>query len=166
MLARTPDKVLPNGKSIPQISCFVVETAWPGVERVRRSTLHGPAWHRQRLVTFKNVRVPAENMIGKPGEGLKIALATLNVGRLGLPAAAIGVGMAFVDDARWWVTTRQQWGQPVGKHQAIARMVSSYAAHLFAMKSMVYLTCALADHKNVDIRLEAAAAKYFCSETL
>ena len=74
--------------------------------------------------------------------------------------------MAFVDDARWWVTTRQQWGQPVGKHQAIARMVSSYAAHLFAMKSMVYLTCALADRKNVDIRLEAAAAKYFCSETL
>ena len=74
--------------------------------------------------------------------------------------------MAFVDDARWWITTRQQWGQPVGKHQAIAKMVSSYAAHLFAMKSMVYLTCALADRKNVDIRLEAAAAKYFCSETL
>jgi hypothetical protein len=117
-------------------------------------------------VTFTDVVVPAENMIGKPGEGLKIALATLNIGRLGLPAAGIGVGMAFVDDARWWITVRQQWGQPVGKHQAIAKMVSNYAAHLFAMKSMVYLTCALADRKNVDIRLEAAAAKYFCSETL
>ncbi len=166
VLARTPDKQLPNGKMIPQISCFVVETAWPGVERVRRSTFMGLRGIANGSVTFKNVRVPAENIIGKPGEGLKIALATLNVGRLGLPAAAIGVGMAFVDDARWWITTRQQWGQPVGKHQAIARMVSSYAAHLFAMKSMVYLTCALADHKNVDIRLEAAAAKYFCSETL
>ena len=166
VLARTPDKELPGGKKIPQISCFVVETAWPGVERVRRSTFMGLRGIANGSVTFKNVRVPAENIIGKPGEGLKIALATLNVGRLGLPAAAIGVGMAFVDDARWWVTTRQQWGQPVGKHQAIARMVSSYAAHLFAMKSMVYLTCALADRKNVDIRLEAAAAKYFCSETL
>ena len=166
VLARTPDKELPNGKKVPQISCFVVETAWPGVERVRRSTFMGLRGIANGSVTFKDVVVPAENMIGKPGEGLKIALATLNVGRLGLPAAGIGVGMAFVEDARWWITTRQQWGQPVGKHQAIAKMVGTYAAHLFAMKSMVYLTCAFADHKNADIRLEAAAAKYFCSETL
>jgi alkylation response protein AidB-like acyl-CoA dehydrogenase len=166
VLARTPDKELPNGKKVPQISCFVVETAWPGVERVRRSTFMGLRGIANGSVTFKDVRVPAENIIGKPGEGLKIALATLNVGRLGLPAAGIGVGMAFVEDARWWITVRQQWGQPVGKHQAIAKMVSNYAAHLFAMKSMVYLTCAFADRKNVDIRLEAAAAKYFCSETL
>jgi alkylation response protein AidB-like acyl-CoA dehydrogenase len=166
VLARTPDKELPNGKKVPQITCFVVETAWPGVERVRRSTFMGLRGIANGSVTFKDVVVPAENMIGKPGEGLKIALATLNVGRLGLPAAGIGVGMAFVEDARWWITTRQQWGQPVGKHQAIAKMVGTYAAHLFAMKSMVYLTCAFADHKNADIRLEAAAAKYFCSETL
>jgi alkylation response protein AidB-like acyl-CoA dehydrogenase len=166
VLARTPDKVLPDGRKVPQISCFVVETAWPGVERARRSKFMGLRGIANGVVTFTDVRVPAENMIGKPGEGLKIALATLNVGRLGLPAAGIGVGMAFVEDARWWITTRKQWGQPVGKHQAIAKMVANYAAHLFAMKSMVYLTCALADHKNVDIRLEAAAAKYFCSETL
>ncbi len=166
VLARTPDKELPNGKKVPQISCFVVETAWPGVERVRRSTFMGLRGIANGSVTFTDVVVPAENMIGKPGEGLKIALATLNVGRLGLPAAGIGVGMAFVEDARWWITARQQWGQSVGKHQAIAKMVANYAAHLFAMKSMVYLTCAFADHKNADIRLEAAAAKYFCSETL
>jgi alkylation response protein AidB-like acyl-CoA dehydrogenase len=166
VLARTPDKVLPDGRKVPQISCFVVETAWPGVDRARRSTFMGLRGIANGVVTFTDVRVPAENMIGKPGEGLKIALATLNVGRLGLPAAGIGVGMAFVEDARWWITTRQQWGQPVGKHQAIAKMVGNYAAHLFAMKSMVYLTCAFADHKNADIRLEAAAAKYFCSETL
>jgi hypothetical protein len=136
------------------------------VERARRSKFMGLRGIANGVVTFTDVRVPAENMIGKPGEGLKIALATLNVGRLGLPAAGIGVGMAFIEDARWWITTRKQWGQPVGKHQAIAKMVANYAAHLFAMKSMVYLTCALADRKSVDIRLEAAAAKYFCSETL
>ena len=118
VLARTPDKVLPNGKTLPQISCFVVETAWPGVERVRRSRFMGLRGIANGVVTFKDVRVPAENLIGKPGEGLRIALATLNVGRLGIPAAAIGGGMAFVD------------------------------------------------RKNADIRLEAAAAKYFCSETL
>jgi hypothetical protein len=166
VLARTPDKVLPNGKKVPQISCFVVETAWPGVERVRRSKFMGLHGIANGAITFKDVKVPAENMIGKPGEGLKIALATLNVGRLGLPAAGIGSGMAYVEDAKWWINTRQQWGQPVGRHQAISKMVANYTAHLFAMKAMVYLTCAFADRKKADIRLEAAAAKYFCSETL
>ena len=166
VLARTPDKVLPNGKSLPQISCFVVETAWPGVERVRRSRFMGLRGIANGVVAFKDVKVPAENLIGKPGEGLKIALATLNVGRLGIPAAAIGGGMALVDDAKWWTSTRQQWGQPVGKHQAVAKMIAGYMAQLFAMKAMVNVACAFADHKNADIRLEAAAAKYWCSETL
>ena len=166
VLARTPDKVLPNGKTLPQISCFVVETAWPGVERVRRSRFMGLRGIANGVVTFKDVKIPAGNLIGKPGEGLKIALATLNVGRLGISAAAIGAGMALVEDAKWWTTTRQQWGQPIGKHQAVARLVSNYMAQLFAMKAMVYAACAFADHKNADIRLEAAAAKYWCSETL
>jgi alkylation response protein AidB-like acyl-CoA dehydrogenase len=166
VLARTPDKVLPNGKSVPQISCFVVETSWPGVERTRRSRFMGLRGIANGIVSFRDVRVPAENLVGRPGEGLKIALATLNVGRLGLPAAAIGGGMALVDDARWWTSTRQQWGQPVGKHQAVARLIATYMAQLFAMKAMVYVACAFADHQNADIRLEAAAAKYYCSETL
>jgi len=166
VLARTPDKVLPNGKSLPQISCFVVEMAWPGVQRVRRSRFMGLRGIANGVVTFKDVKVPAENLVGKPGEGLKIALATLNVGRLSLPAAAIGGGSAQVEDARWWTSTRQQWGQPVGKHQAVAKMTANYMAQLFAMKAMVKVTCSFADHKNADIRLEAAAAKYYCSETL
>jgi alkylation response protein AidB-like acyl-CoA dehydrogenase len=166
VLARTPDKVLPNGKALPQITCFIVETSWPGVEIARRSRFMGLRALANGVVTFEDVRVPVENMIGKPGEGLKIALATLNVGRLGIPAAAIGGGMALVEDAKWWTSTRQQWGQPVGKHQAVAKMVSGVMAQLFAMKAMVQVACAFADHKNADIRLEAAAAKYWCSETL
>jgi alkylation response protein AidB-like acyl-CoA dehydrogenase len=166
VLARTPDKVLPNGKSVPQISCFVVETAWPGVTRVRRSRFMGLRGIANGVVAFRDVKVPLDNLVGKPGEGLKIALATLNVGRLSIPAAAVGGGMALLDDARWWISTRQQWGQAVGKHQAVAKMISSYTAQLFAMKAMVGVACAFADHKNADIRLEAAAAKYFCSETL
>jgi hypothetical protein len=166
VLARTPDKVLPNGKALPQITCFIVETSWPGVEIARRSRFMGLRALANGVVTFEDVKVPVENMIGKPGEGLKIALATLNVGRLGIPAAAIGGGMALVEDAKWWTSTRQQWGQPVGKHQAVAKMVSGVMAQLFAMKAMVQVACAFADHKNADIRLEAAAAKYWCSETL
>jgi alkylation response protein AidB-like acyl-CoA dehydrogenase len=166
VLARTPDKVLPNGKSLPQISCFIVETAWPGVERVRRSRFMGLRGLANGVVAFKDVKVPAENLIGKTGEGLKIALATLNVGRLGIPAAAIGGGMALVEDAKWWTSTRHQWGQAIGKHQAVAKMSSGVMAQLFAMKAMVGVACAFADQKKADIRLEAAAAKYWCSETL
>ncbi|HSN46477.1 MAG TPA: acyl-CoA dehydrogenase family protein [Casimicrobiaceae bacterium] len=166
VLARTPDKVLPNGKKLPQISCFIVEKNWPGVECVHTCRFMGLRGIANGTLVFKDVKIPAENLIGKPGEGLKIALATLNVGRIALPAAGIGVGMAFIDDCRWWTTTRQQWGQPVGKHQSISKMMANYAAHLFAMKSMVYLTVAFADRKDADIRLEAAAAKYYCSETL
>lgn len=166
VLAKTPDKVLPNGKSIPQISAFVVETNMPGVERVHRCKFMGLRGIANGALIFKNVKVPKENLVGKPGMGLKIALSTLNVGRLGLPAAGVGTGMAFIDDCKWWTTTRVQWGQSVGKHQSISKKIANYAASLFSMKSMVYLTCAFADKKNADIRLEAAAAKYYCSETL
>ncbi len=166
VLAKTPDKVLPNGKSIPQISAFVVETNMPGVERVHRCKFMGLRGIANGALIFKNVKVPKENMVGKPGMGLKIALSTLNVGRLGLPAAGVGTGMAFIDDATWWANSRVQWGQSVGKHQSISKKLANYAASLFSMKAMVYLTCAFADKKNADIRLEAAAAKYYCSETL
>jgi len=103
-------------------------------------------------------------MIGKPGMGLKIALTTLNTGRLGLPAAGIGTLKMFIRDMEQWTTQRVQWGQSVGKHQSISRKIALYTAHLFAMQAMVSLTCAFADNKGADIRLEAAAAKYFCSE--
>lgn len=166
VLARTPDKELPNGKKLPQISCFIVESSWPGIACPHVCRFMGLRGIANGTITFKDVKVPAENMIGKAGEGLKIALATLNVGRVALPAAGIGVGMAFIDDCRWWTTTRQQWGQPIGKHQSISKMIANYSANLFAMKSMVYLTCAFADRKDADIRLEAASAKYYCSETL
>lgn len=166
VLARTPDKVLASGKKIPQITAFVVESNMPGFERVRRCEFMGLRGIANAALTFRDVKVPVENMIGKPGQGLKIALSTLNVGRLGLPAAGLGAAKAFVDECQWWTTSRVQWGQSVGKHQSISKKIANYAANLFSMQSMVSLTCAFADMKDADIRLEAAAAKYYCSETL
>jgi len=166
VLARTPDKVLANGKKIPQITAFVVESNMPGFERARRCEFMGLRGIANAALVLRNVKVPVENMIGKPGQGLKIALSTLNVGRLGLPAAGLGTGRAFLEECQWWSTSRVQWGQSVGKHQSVTKMIANYAASLFSMQSMVSLTCALADKQNADIRLEAAAAKYYCSETL
>lgn len=164
VMARTPDKISKSGKPIPQISTFIVEMNWEGVEVVRRCQFMGLRGIANGALTFKNVKVPAENMIGKPGQGLKIALTTLNTGRLGLPAAGIGTLKMFIRELEDWTTSRVQWGQPVGRHQSISKKIAFYTAHLFAMQSMVSLTCAFADHKGADIRLEASAAKYFCSE--
>lgn len=177
VLARTPDKISKSGKPIPQITAFIVDLKdglnkvydggdgkEDGFHRVRRCQFMGLRGIANGALVLRNVKVPVENMIGKPGQGLKIALSTLNVGRLGLPAASIGGVKTMIDECQWWITNRVQWGVPIGKHQAIAKMVANMAAHVFAMQSIVSLTCAFADKSNADIRLEAAAAKYFCSE--
>jgi alkylation response protein AidB-like acyl-CoA dehydrogenase len=166
VMAKTPDKVLSNGKKIPQISAFIVEMDWEGVIIERRCQFMGLRAIMNGCISFKDVKVPAENIIGKPGQGLKIALTTLNTGRLGLPAAGIGAIKKFLPECEWWCNTRVQWGRPVGQHQSISRKIAVIAADLMAMQSMVSLTCAFADNESADIRLEAAAAKYFCSETV
>ena len=170
VMARTPDKISKSGKSIPQISAFVVEVRdengneLPGFKAERRCQFMGLRGIANGALTFRDMKVPTENLIGKPGMGLKIALSTLNTGRLGLPAAGIGTLKLFINELEEWANNRVQWGRSVGKHQSISRKIAIYTAHLFAMQSMVSLTCAFADRKNADIRLEAAAAKYFCSE--
>lgn len=164
VMAKTPPKIK-NGKEIPQISAFIVETNWPGVEVIKRCRFMGLKGLSNGMLQFNNVRVPSENLIGKPGMGLKIALTTLNTGRLGVPAAGAGSLKSFLRDAEWWASTRVQWGVPIGKHQSITKKIANFAADTFAMQAMVQVTCSFADRKNADIRLEAAAAKYFCTET-
>ncbi len=154
-----------NGKEITQISSFIVEKDTPGLELAHRCKFMGLKGLSNGLLIFNNVKVPAENLIGKPGQGLKIALTTLNAGRLGIPAAAAGSCKKFLLDCEEWVNSRVQWGVPIGKHQSIARKIATMAADTYAMESLVYMTCSFADRKNADIRLEAAAAKYFCTET-
>ena len=128
ILAKTPDKVLPSGKKIPQISAFVLDTKDPSLKVYENSDGEEDGFHRARGCRFmgmrgianaalvlKNIKVPAESLIGKPGQGLKIALSTLNIGRLGLPAAGIGSVKAYIDECQQWTSTRVQWGVPVGK---------------------------------------------------
>lgn len=165
VMALTPPKIV-KGKERKQISCFVVETNSPGFSVKNKCKFMGLRGLSNGLLTFKDVKVPAENLIGKPGEGLKIALMTLNVGRLGIPAASTGTAKRILSDCEGWVNERVQWGVPIGKHQSIARKISNMAANTFAMDSVVWLTCAFADKENADIRLEAAIAKYFCTETI
>jgi alkylation response protein AidB-like acyl-CoA dehydrogenase len=160
VMARTP---LP-GK--PQAtSAFIVETDWPGVEIVTRCHFMGLKALYNGVIRFTDVKVPVENLVGEEGKGLKIALTTLNTGRLTLPAACVGLLNRCLEMVLPWSREREQWGQPIGKHAAIAAKLADLAADAFATESLVLYTSALvdADH-SADIRLEAALAKLWGTE--
>ncbi|MFP6582851.1 MAG: acyl-CoA dehydrogenase family protein [Candidatus Hydrogenedentota bacterium] len=163
VMANIPGKIV-NGKERMQISTFIVEKGTPGFETEHICDFTGIRGIMNGVLTFKDVKIPAENIVGKPGEGLKIALTTLNTGRLGMPASSTGGAKLVVRELEKWINERIQWGVPIGKHQAIAKYSANITAQTYAMESMVWLTCSWADKGNADIRLEAAAAKLFCTE--
>jgi alkylation response protein AidB-like acyl-CoA dehydrogenase len=141
------------------ISAFVVECDWPGVVVTHRCRFMGLRALANAALQFTNVRIPKENLIGKEGRGLKIALTTLNTGRLSIPAAVVGGSKNALELSRKWSMARAQWGQEIGKHEAIGVHLADMAGTVFAMEAISDLANTLADKKGYDIRLEAAAAK-------
>ena len=163
VMARTPDRVV-DGKAKNQITAFIVEMNAPGVEVVTRCHFMGLRALYNGVVRFTNVIVPRDAIIGGEGRGLKVALTTLNTGRLTIPAGCVGFMKRCLGYAREWSLERVQWGAPIGRHAAIADKIARIAANAFACEAMVMLTAAMVDRDRADIRIEAAMCKLWGSE--
>src|ERR1700761_5728872 len=146
------------------ISAFVVEPDSPGITVERRNKFMGLRGIENGVTSLHRVRVPSENLIGREGDGLKIALTTLNAGRLSIPAMATGSSKWALKIAREWSAERVQWGKPVAKHEAVARKISFIAATNYALDAVLELSGQMADEGRNDIRIEAALAKLWSSE--
>lgn len=163
LMARTPS-IMKNGREKQQITAFIFETDTPGFETVHRCDFMGIRGIQNGLLRFTNVKIPAENIIGKPGDGLKIALITLVNGRLSIPATSVGGGKKALSYVGGWCKERSQWGAPIGKHQNTAYKLAKIASNTLAMDAVTWLSCGFADSGGQDIRIEAAMAKYFTTE--
>src|SRR5215475_2358854 len=161
VMARVPQS---GGGHRGGITAFVVEGNAPGITVERRNEFMGLRGLENGLTRFHEVVLPATSRIGKEGQGLKIALTTLNTGRLSLPASCVAAGKVATKIAREWSRERVQWGRPVGEHEAVAKKISFIAATTYGLEAVVELSSQLADDKRNDIRIEAALAKLYCSE--
>lgn len=146
------------------ITAFVVEADTPGITVEHRNRFMGLRGMENGVTRFHRVRVPVAHRVGAEGQGLRIALSTLNTGRLSIPAICAGGGKWALKIAREWSTERVQWGRPVGEHEAVAGKIAFIAATTFAMESVFEVSAALADAGQKDVRIEAALAKLWVSE--
>ncbi|MFI5965882.1 acyl-CoA dehydrogenase family protein [Streptomyces asoensis] len=146
------------------ITAFVVEAGSPGITVENRNAFMGLRGIENGVTRFHQVRVPAANRVGPEGAGLKIALTTLNTGRLSLPASCVAAGKWSLKIAREWSAAREQWGRPIAHHEAVGAKISFIAATTFALEAVLDLSSQMADEDRNDIRIEGALAKLIASE--
>lgn len=164
VMAKTPS-ITVRGREKTQITAFIVETKdLPGFRVVHRCSFMGLKGIQNGLLEFKDVKIPKENILWGLGSGLKLALITLNTGRLTVPAACTAMAKKSLVFVRDWSNTRVQWGAPIGQHEAVTAKLSMMAATTFAMDAVTWLSSAMVDRGGTDVRLEAAMAKLFCTE--
>ena len=163
VMARTPDKEI-RGKMRRQVTAMVVDMDTPGVEILHRCRFMGLKALYNGVIRFTDAKVPVENVIGEEGRGLKIALTTLNTGRLTMSGSCTGAAKRCLEWVKEWSNAREQWGSSIGKHAAIADKIAKMAADIFAMESISLLTARMVDMKAGDIRLESAMCKMKTSE--
>ena len=155
---------VPRGEGRGGISAFIVPCDHPGVTVEHRNEFMGLRGIENSVTRFDDVFVPREGLIAGEGDGLKVALSTLNTGRIALPAICVGTAKWAAGVGRDFAAERVQWGQPVGKHEAVAHKLAFIAGTAFGLEAVLDVASRLADDKRNDIRIEAALAKLYASE--
>ena len=143
------------------ITAFLCPCDRAGITVEHRNEFMGLKGIENSVTRFDDVFVPADDVIGGEGKGLRIALTTLNTGRLSLPAFCVSATKYSLKIAREWSAERKQWGQPIGKHDPIAQKLAWLAGTAFGLEAMLDVSSRLADDKRNDIRIEAALAKLY-----
>lgn len=145
------------------ISAFIVETKSPGFQVAKKEKKLGIRGSSCVQITMSDVEVPAENLLHKEGEGYKVALSTLEVGRIGIAAQALGIGAAALEAAVKYSQEREQFGQPISQFQALQFMMADMATRLEAARLLTYKAARM---KNEGLRtpVESSQAKLYSSE--
>ena len=146
-------------------TAFLLDMMSPGVEVKQRCQFEGCRGIENGHLILRDVRVPAENVIGEVGKGLRYALTILNIGRaISIPAICLGMAKQAWQPTLDRAGARHTFQRPLADRQTQQMRMGRMAADLFAMESLAHLVWRLADQKRFDIRIEAAIAKLFCSE--
>ena len=145
------------------ISAFIIEKGTPGFSAGKTEDKLGIRSSSTRELVFSNCRVPKENLLGKEGDGFKIAMKTLDGGRIGIAAQALGIAQGAYEEALSYAKKRQQFGQPIGKFQAVQFKLADMATQIEAARFMVYRAAWCVDNK-LPYTKEAAMAKCFASD--
>ncbi|HSF09794.1 MAG TPA: acyl-CoA dehydrogenase family protein [Nitrospirales bacterium] len=158
---------VPEGKGAEASvhTAFILDMACPGVKIQQRCQFEGCRGIENAHMTFTDVQIPVENLIGEIGKGLKYALTILNVGRaISIPALCLGMAKQAWQPTLDRANSRVTFQQPLSRRQTQMRRVGQMAADLFAMEALSWLVWRMADQHAYDIRIEAAIAKIACSE--
>lgn len=147
------------------ISGFVVDAHLPGIVVGPKEKKLGIRGSITNSITFEDVEIPKENIIGQDGKGFLIAMTTLDAGRLGLGAGCLGASKELLELSTKFAKQRKQFGEPIYKFQAVQFMLAEMAAKIYPMESIVYRTAKNFDMKK-DISQECAIVKLFCSESI
>jgi acyl-CoA dehydrogenase family protein 9 len=162
VFAKVPVEV--DGKPKQRVTAFIVDAHAPGVSLGKIEEKMGIKASDTRAVTFENVRVPVEDLLGDVGHGFKIALEILNSGRLGLAAGSARGARRIMDIALAYAKQREQFGRPIGSFEMIQRKFAAGAAECYAADAGWMLTASMVDTGGIDYSLETAACKVFASE--
>jgi acyl-CoA dehydrogenase family protein 9 len=159
-------EMMEGGEKKEKITAFILERDMPGFSSGKPEEKLGIHGSNTTSLNFDNIKVPVENMLGPMGKGFKVAMETLNIGRLGLASGCLGGCKILTKMAIDHAKNRRQFNKAIGQFEMIQEKIARMVADTYAAESMVYLTTALVDRSDIDFSLESAASKIFVSEVL